>query len=451
MADFVNPVWNVFEPQIDDRSITEYSYVRYATTEGLDVSRLNASGQLFRLVSKDLDSYLVPSKGLLDFTFKIVGSAPDATNLPANSIQMHDNVLAIFSKLSLMLNSISVEEVENPVLTNTIKNLLEYSPDYKNTQGPAQFFYTSSGDLDTNSDQVKRVNESKLVRVLVPLNRIFGFLESYTSATRGIEIRIEAVKEDDTNKKRFLFSNIAAPGGAQDAQRVLITEMSMWIPKASPSASAENHFLEIARNKDLNESISYEAWNGYRANVTIGTSTNINYQITTSSKKPKYVFVALQNAVRLNGPVYDNGTNGVRNPSIFDSLDVRSIALKLNSKRFPYETYKLDYRTPTATTAQNYERAYHDFLAILDKDSELDSGSCVSHAEYASKYAIYAFDVSKDISLFENVQSNYIEVEITLGTALVSPVNSIFINSCICWERQLSLQSDGSSLKLIRD
>ncbi len=464
MADFINPVWNVFEPQVDDRSITEYSYVRYATTDGLNVSALNGNGQLYRIVSKDLDSYLLPSKALLDFTFQIT---PDAANTPVTkgTTQMHDNVLCIFSKLSLFLNSVPVCEVENPVLTSTIKNLLEYSPDYKNTQGPAQFFYTSSDAFDADAPQVTRVNGtaadpanpptgSKLVRVLIPLNRVFGTLEAYGSATRGLEMRVELIKEDDNRIKRCVFgADIAAP--ANPVTGIKINEMSMWIPKISPSQAAENHFLEIARNKDLNESISYEAWNGYRANVNIGTSTSLNYQITSSSKKPKYVFVALQKTTRLEGPIYSAVADSSidRNPSLFDNLDLKSITLKVNSKRFPYEQYRLDYTAPSITVAGDYNRAYHDFLAILDQDSQLDSGSCVSHEEYASKYAIYAFDVSKDISLFENVQSNYIEAEMQFGAAGPAslPERSLYVNSVIVWDRALSMQSDGSALKITRD
>lgn len=458
MADFINPVWNVFEPQVDDRSITEYSYVRYATTDGLNVSNLNGNSQLYRIVSKDLDSYLLPSKALLDFTFQII---PAAANTPVSSgtTQMHDNVLSIFSKLSLFFNSVPVCEVESPVLTTTFKNLLEYSPDYKNTQGPAQFFYTSSGAFDDTLPQVRRVNGtaaiaasgSNLVRVLIPLNRVFGTLEAYGSATRGIEMRVELIKEDDNRIKRCLFgADIAAP--ANPVTSIKINEMSMWIPKLSPSQAAENHFLEIARNKDLNESISYEAWNGYRANVVTGASTSLNYQITSSSKKPKYVFVALQKTSRLEGVIYDNTGTTVsidRNPSIFDNLNLKSITLKVNSKRFPYEQYRLDYSAPSITVAGDYNRAYNDFLAILDQDSQYDSGSCVSHAEYASKYAIYAFDCSKDISLFENVQSNFIEAEMQFGAAV--PGGSLYVNSVIVWDRALSMQSDGSALKITRD
>jgi hypothetical protein len=439
MADFINPVWNVFEPQVDDRSITEYSYVRYATTDGLNVSALNGDGQLYRIVTKDLDSYLLPSKALLDFTFKVTNNDADIT---PDLCQMHDNVLCIFSKMSLFLNSVPVCEVEHPVLTTTIKNLLEYSPDYKDTQGPAQFFYTSSEDFDATSDQAKRISGSKLVRVLIPLNRVFGTLEAYGSATRGLEIRCELVKENNTNIKRCIFGD-----ALNTANKININEMSIWVPKLSPSQVAENHFLEIARNKDLNESISYEAWNGYRSSVVIGTSTSLNYQITSSSKKPKYVFVALQTIDRLEGS--RTNPDEAFNPSLFDNLKLNNIALKVNSKRFPYEQYRLNYNNPTTTSATDYNRAYHDFLAILDQDSQLDSGSCVSHEEYASKYPIYAFDVSKDISLFENVQSNYIQVEMQFDAAIAG--GSLYVNSVIVWDRALSMQSDGSALKITRD
>jgi hypothetical protein len=129
-------------------------------------------------------------------------------------------------------------------------------------------------------------------------------------------------------------------------------------------------------------------------------------------------------------------------------MDLKSIVLKVNSKRFPYEIYRLDFSNPTTNSAGDYNRAYHDFLRILDKDSEMDNGSLVSHGDYKTKYPIFAFDLSRDISLFENVQNNYIEIEAIFGTAIPA---SVYVNSVICWDRELRLQSDSASLKITRD
>lgn len=463
---FVNPVWNIFQESVDDRSITSYDYINYGTTEGKNVSQNNSNGATYRIVTKDLDSYLLPSKAMLDIVFKVRGDNVAAAGPPvviadtiaANRYQFNDNAMCIFSKATHFMNSVDCCSVEQPVLTTTIKNLLEYSKDYSETQGPAQFFYSQKkdnldGDFDVTLPQVTRISGSNQVRALIPLNRVFGSLEGMSTCTRGIEHRFEFVKEDDSRLRRCLFGDDGAEpaAGAGKALRIDIQELSVWLPRLSPSPEAENMYLSIIRNKDLNEVIAYEAWNGYRASV-LGGSQTLNYQITSSSKKPKYVFVALQNVGRLEGATF--GANPeLRNPSIFDTTLaagclINSVTLKINSERFPYERYALDFSAPAAGVPGNYNRAYHDFLRILDKDSELDNGSLVDHEAYRTKYGIFAFDASRSISLFENLQTNYIELEVTTTANMPQQV---YVNSVIVWDRELRLQSDSASLKITRD
>lgn len=454
MADssFISPVWDIMPASIEDNSISEYSYVRYNTVEGRDTSNIGQDSALFQIVTKDLDSYLLPSKALLDFTFKVVKE--DGTAITENSTQMIDNIMGIWAKSSHIVNSVPLCEVEEPVLTTTVANLLEYSPDYKERQGPAQWFYSGSGAFDATAPQVTRVGGSNLIRVLYPLNRVFGSLQAMTSVSRGLEHRFTFQRHPDSRTKRCLFGG-AAP--ANQASRIVINEMSVLIPKLSPSPRAENLFLSIAKNKDLSEIINYEAANGYRQTLNVGTNMNYSYQITSSSKKPKYVFVCLQNQSRLEGAIYGAGTGLDRNPGIFDNLDLTSISLKINSKQFPYEAYRLEMRDDAdllpLNKASEYLRPYNDLLSIYDKAQEYDNGSCISYEEYRSKYPIFAWDVSKDSSLYENLASTYISVELSFRNNATNNrnVGNIYANAVIVFDRALTMSSDGSALKLTRD
>lgn len=436
--EFINPIFDLFSKPIDDDSIHQYEYVRYATTDGLEVTGF--SGPTYKIVTKNPDSYLLPQKGYLDLVFRISENA--AGDLADDSTQLHANVMSLFYKASYFINSVSVEEVEFPVLTTTVRNLLEYSDDYHNKQGPAQWFYTETAPsaLDTTSPRVTRIQvtgsgKGKRVRVLIPLSRIFAFMDGYSGAFRGFEHRFEFIKEERASQ--FLFG----PAGGS-ADRVIFDQMSVWMPKLLPSPAAEDYYLRnIAAKKST--LINYESWNGYRKIQT--PSTTLSWQIGATSKKPKYVFCAFQKGERID-TTYKATSQDV-NPGVYDNLEVTQIELKVNAKRFPLERYRLNFAAATDTDATEYSRAYKDFLRILEKDSEYDNGSLVSYEQYSSTYPIFAFDLSNDHSLFENTQTNYIEVETTFKAA---PGAAYYSNAVIVWDREIKMSSDGDSIKMIR-
>lgn len=438
--EFINPVFNVFPESVDDSSIHQYEYVRYATTDGLEIT--NFSGPIYKLVTKSLDSYLLPQKGYLDLVFRI--SEDSAGTLTTDRTALHANVMALFSKISYFINSVPIEEVEYPVLTTTIRNLLEYSQDYEDKQGPAQWHYLDDAGTDfaNTLPVVSRIqdagNLAKRVRVLIPLNRMFPFMDSYGSCMRGLEHRFEFIKEE--RPAYFMWGP-----ATNAADRVIFDQMSVWIPKLIPSPSAEKAFLTAIKNNN-SAMVNYESWNGYRQPQQANNALLV-WQIGATTKKPKYVFCAFQKGERLNLRGKAAPDQKDVNPGVFDNLEVTQIELKCNSKRFPLERYRLDFTAPTAAKADEYSRAYKDFLRIMDKDNEYDNGSLVSYESYNSTYSIFAFDLSNDHSLFENTQTNYIEVEATFKNA---PAAQYYSNAVIVWDREIKLASDGESISLIR-
>lgn len=450
---FINPVFNIFEDQVVDDSIQQYEYIRYATVNGLDIT--NYSGPSYKIVTKDLDAYLSPQKGYLDLVFRICkANGADIADNNNKHTELHQNVMALFQKASYFINSVGIDEVELPALTTTIRNLLDYSQDYLDKQGGLQWFYSDAGNVvhtggitgngafDAASDrsvrlQVTADTAAKRVRVLVPLERIFGILSDYTPCWRGVEHRFEFIKQSKINHAIF-GDNATAP------TQIIFDEMSIWMPKLLPSPAAEQFFLSQIKNNSSTE-ISYDSWNGYRQQQIAG-SPQLNWQIDSTSKRPKYVFIAFQNAIRLNNYTDGAAPNGT-NPGVFDNLLVNTIELRVNSKRFPYEQYRLDFSAATADKADNYNRAFKDWLRISGKDMELDNGSIVTYFDYANTYPIFAFDLSNDHSLFENVQNNYMELVVTFATA---PAAAYYSNAVIAWEKSIKLASAGDSITIIR-
>lgn len=460
---FVNPIFNIFEEQVIDNSIAQYEYVRYATVNGLDVTQY--TGPTYVIETKDLDSYLLPQRGYLDLVFRLTGAGGNAANISNNNdvkTELHQNVMSLFQKASYFINKVGVDEVDLPALTTTMRNLLDYSQDYLDKQGGSQWFYSDSGanvaaatGVSLNGSfsavnprsvllQVSGAPTAKRVRVMIPLNRIFGFLSDYPSCMRGLEHRFELVKQSKLNHAIF------GPNGndANKPTTISFDEMSVWMPKLVPSPEAEAFFLKQIR-ENSSTMITYDAYNGYRQLQQVGSQ--LNWQISTLQKRPKYVFVAFQTRTRLDS--YEEGANlatGPANPGVFDNLLVNTIELRVNSKRFPLEQYRLDFTASTGVKSDEYQRAFKDWLRISNKDQELDNGSIVSYFDYANTYPIFAFDLSNDHSLFENIQSNYIELIVQFDATSAATTLQYYSNAVIVWEKELRIASAGESITLIR-
>lgn len=441
MSQYTNPIFQLLPEQISDESIAQYEYVQYNTTDGLEIT--NFGGPTYKIITKDLNSYLLPQKGYLELVYRIT-DATGAT-LANKSTKMHDSVLALFRKCSYFMNSVAIDEVEYPVLPIQIKNLLDYSDDYVTKQGPMYGMYYEDGDgaFDADDERVDILSDganSKRVRVIIPLNRIFGFLDAYNSAMRGIEHRFEFVKE--TTVGYFAF------GDGSNATKVVFDEMSIWMPKLVPSFDAETKYLDTLKSGD-STLVPYESWNGYRQSNTGATAqnptTNLVWQISATSKKPKYVFVNFQLASRLDTV---SSALTLANPSLYDNLNITKIELRVNSKRYPDEAYDLRFGAPTNAVSSKYIRAFKDFLKVGDKEDEYDNGSLVSYDDYRTKYAIFAFDLSHDHSLFENVQTNYISVDVDFAPGVTE---KFYSNAVIVWDKELKMGGKDQQLSILRD
>jgi hypothetical protein len=438
MADtFINPVFNLFEPQLEDNSIESKEYIQFPTVNGLDTS--NYTGSTFKIVTNDKEAKLVPSEGYLNFVFR-VGSA--AKTLTTNSTELHASVMALFSRAVYQMNRVDIDTVNEPGPVTQLTGLLNFAQDYLDKQGSLQWLYLDAAEpFDAANPRTTRLsvagNLPKRVRCIVPLNRIFGFFNSMTSAFQGMEHTFEFTLEQAVEK--VLFGQAAAPGAP--ATKLYIDEMSIWMPRVVASPFAESKYLGKLQSGDSTK-VTYESWSGYRDNHVNPSNTTLTYQIQASSQRPKYIFIGFQKRSRSTSIYAANDVN----PSVYDNLDLKNIRVRANTKPLPLEPYVINYADASALDAGDYVRPFKDFLRINGKDSEYDNGSLISYESYKSLYPIYAFDLSNEHSLFENIKNSTIYVDATFGAAGgdISSVNMV------CWEKELKIEALSGVITIVR-
>lgn len=243
--------------------------------------------------------------------------------------------------------------------------------------------------------------------------------------------------EKEETAGRYVFGGAAA---ANDGAIAILDELELWIPRVVPSLAAEKFYLDNLASNNV-QTIVYEDAVTYINNVT-PVNNFFSLQIQSSSRKPRYIFVAFKLPARFNGGQADDAGNHC---SLFDANGLESIQLRINSENLPREPLALNFAASTLARAQNASRAYRDFVELM-QGGEYDNGGLVSYDQYLNFYPIVAFDLSQEKpSLFQNINNNYIEI---VAPRIANVQVNVF--TTIVWERSLEIRASNRSLEIKR-
>jgi hypothetical protein len=441
-------MFRLFEGQVNDESISSYQWTRF-TPEENDVSRQSLNR--ISIKTKDLDSYLDICKAYLSVEFHL-GSIAAPNTLGADDRHTMGSILAgIFRKYSLSLNGVVLNENDNAQFNMQIQQLLTFSQDYQDKHGRAlgMFYNTAANNTpatllaNTFATQgaafLKTGADPNRIQFKIPLAQLFGFVRSFTGMLRGCELRIDLEKEE--NPYRYHFGSAAGPATALPAVAI-IDSLELWVPKVTPSLSAENFYLSNL-SSGKSQRIVYEDAVTYINNVTVANNY-LSLQVQSNSKKPRYVFVGFKVETRWQG-LQGNVAGIVNHTSLYDPRDLENIQLRINSENLPREPYALNFAASTLARAQNASRAYRDFVELLQGGEE-DHGSLVGYGDYLNYYPIVCFDLSREKpSLFQNVNNNYIEI-----VAPRMADGAVIVLTTIVWEREIEIRGTNKSIEIKR-
>lgn len=159
MSDYVDPIYQIFDVPIKDLSHCDLQWRRINTDQS---SLDNTSFFEFRIPY--LNEYILPSHGYLKFRVRVRdynNNAPQNyavpvytnSNTPSDqaSIDAHQNIVTIVNNAPLfyrgeyIINNQQIENVEGLHRCHYVKNLLDYSQEYSDSQATTQFWYPDTG------------------------------------------------------------------------------------------------------------------------------------------------------------------------------------------------------------------------------------------------------------------------------------------------------------------
>jgi hypothetical protein len=281
-----------------------------------------------------------------------------------------------------------------------------------------------------------RTSLAKLVRVTVPLKRLFPYLEFYDHINRGSQFRLE-LEKNNMNPSEIVMADQAI-----SSVEIKFKELTWWIPTIIPSAAASAFVLkEIMDKKEM--LLKYDEYNVYQSLQP--RAMNMDWKIDNISAVPKYVYILMQYQNQLD--LVSVAGNANINPGTFQHCNLRRAELDINNNPFPKTPYNLNFSDPDENDAGDYTQAYVNWLKIGGRDAEYDNGSLVSYEDYKNLYPIIAFDMSNDQRIQQSGKENNV-ITIKLAFAQTPPQN-VYLWAVIVYEKSMLHKSNGKQIELI--
>ena len=439
----MNSILRITDPILKDDSIDKYEDIAYEKIAG---TNLNAPGQDIRLTIETQDIFTYPSESYLIVEGYLEKNLnpPNATvyNRNTDLITLTNNgIMHLFKRIRYDLSGQEIENLVHPGQATTMLGLLKYPDDFSKSKGLNQLWYK---DTNTNATIGNNGNVGFSVRrhyifasdpvgtfsFKIPLKHIFGFCEDYDKIVYGLKHNLTLTRNNDNDA--IYRNNNDTAGAAMVDGRVILTEISWFMPHVTP---ADQYKMELYKIIERKEKIPV----GYRMlqcdSASVPQAKNFSWRLSVKSSPevPRFIIIGFQT---------DKINNQEQNPSIFDNVNINNIYAMLNSTRYPTVDYNIDF-------AKNmFSRVYGDAVEFRSKFFNMDeliSNPNFTPLEYRLMYPLFLFDVSKQS---EKLKYSTTDIQIKMDFK-DNPAANTQVYGVIISDRLINFQSDGNKFSVV--
>ena len=246
----------------------------------------------------------------------------------------------------------------------------------------------------------------------------------------GLKHNLTLTRNNDNDA--IYRNNNDTAGAAMVDGRVILTEISWFMPHVTP---ADQYKMELYKIIERKEKIPV----GYRMlqcdSASVPQSKNFSWRLSVKSSPevPRFIIIGFQT---------DKINNQEQNPSIFDNVNINNIYAMLNSTRYPTVDYNIDF-------AKNmFSRVYGDAVEFRSKFFNMDeliSNPNFTPLEYRTMYPLFLFDVSKQS---EKLKYSTTDIQIKMDFRDNPPANTQ-VYGVIISDRLINFQSDGNKFSVV--
>ena len=250
--------------------------------------------------------------------------------------------------------------------------------------------------------------------VRIKLKDLFGFADQ-EKITHGLGYT--------PTLKRNTNNDAILRGNAVDVAKVVVKDISWYIPHYVPSLENQQLVLNQILNKDPTE-LFYTERTVFRKDVN--TNNNWTFELGNSGEStPTFVIVGFQARNKIDSQTHDNAT--------FDRLSVSNAVCKIGSEKYPDDGIECDY------DRDKYDRAYCGIENFYHSKSETNLlNPFIDLHKFRRSYNFYVFDLIKQK---DQIASQPFRLEFKFIAAF--GVADYIVYALVLTPKLISISSDG--------
>ena len=422
----VHPRWRFNKPIFSMNDENEYEYHEYKNDQTIPTE---GNLEYFTISAKDKSRFVYLKDSYLEVgvSLKAADGATALTAVPGaagdnlNNCALINPAMSMFTDIRLEIDGVDVEgrSLMHTHISNLISGLIKYSDDYADSHAIAMGWKSDDGAGGHNPVEFAAapvVDDAATVTRNADYNSGFVVRKALTRDAAGTSnivatfyFRLEdlhpfgqvdqvflGVETKLSMKKapEYIILERGGDAGAATNNKLQIRYLSWWIPTLRPREDLRaTLYRQIADKSKPNllwntyQTYQY-SWNGER--------TAFNETIALTANKVNYVAVIVTTGAQ----------NQTLNHGIADAtVNFTSAYIRIGSRIFPSEPYKLKYNAEDADAVANRitnTRLWHTLLKIADKNNTYDTAMSVDFHKFKTFYRFLIFDTeASDPTMFE--------------------------------------------------
>ncbi|XP_060855268.1 uncharacterized protein LOC132932943 [Metopolophium dirhodum] len=376
---------------VDDCKITQKSYHSFTPYSSTPLSY----NEEIRINVQNMDSYTLPCDSYIFIEVKI--------NKPADAVgevRFSNNELAfLFSEMRYEINGIEIQKLKSPGVASCLKAYCSYTPYDLNTLDNVAW------DSAMDSEDNKNFMTNNIFSGCIPLKHVFGFCEDYK------KILLNCNQQLILNRASTDLDAIHVVGegatAAVDKKKKITIELTKVAWKMPIFRVSDKEKLKLLKVLDSRKTLlcAFRIWDLCEYPV-LPRNTSHSWTVKSSSwlEKPRFVLFGLQT---------DRKKNIENDAGRFDLCQLKNLKVHLNSKVYPYEDFRADFKNNTTSILY---KAYTDF-----QKSYYERDYCeplLSKHIFQNYVPIVVVDLSYQN---DNVKSSTVDLRIDFETDTVIP------------------------------
>lgn len=317
----------------------------------------------------------------------------DGTDYVAKStIKLVDNFAAfLFSRIEVKKHNTLIDIVENPGITSTIKGLVKYSNSQKHTLNASGFVSTFTGG-----------GKFEALGTLGHLG--LGFFDHliHPMYKGGFEIRFTRSGNNDA----ILHWKGTEQGAVEpDDGKITIESFVLRVPLVEYDPTKKIELIDDLKKLSDSDKLIYD-YLQWQCIEKKGVTAPFNFDITNLFRNvynPNFIIIGIQN---------DRSDNQKKDPSKFDSENIKNASVRINQTPYPYELQNLDI-------TNSKHRILYDMYQNFRRATFKDENVYLNAEDFVKDYPLIVIDTSLHPETIDRAKSD-IEVRLDFANNLVA-------------------------------